>query len=170
MSVQTWFLMIELPLASALLILVAKRKRADRDQWTSYWYVLALGFAILSVDKIAGFHELLNSKISMSWVIPAGIVVAIFIAVYIRFLFYLPLRTRSLFINSGAEFVGGALGVERAIYGHADQKPLNTLAYNLWTAVEEGMEMCGVRLFIYALLGSMGGARGFRIEFDFAVK
>ena len=94
-------------LASALLILVAKRKRADRDQWTSYWYVLALGFAILSVDKIAGFHELLNSKISMSWVIPAGIVVAIFIAVYIRFLFYLPLRTRSLFINSGAEFVGG---------------------------------------------------------------
>ena len=110
MSVQTWFLMIELPLASALLILVAKRKRADRDQWTSYWYVLALGFAILSVDKIAGFHELLNSKISMSWVIPAGIVVAIFIAVYIRFLFYLPLRTRSLFINSGAEFVGGGIG------------------------------------------------------------
>jgi hypothetical protein len=62
------------------------------------------------------------------------------------------------------------LGVERAIDGHADQKPLNTLAYNLWTAVEEGMEMCGVRLFIYAMLGSMGGARGFRIEFDFAVK
>jgi hypothetical protein len=99
--------MIELSLASALLFLVAKRKRADRDRWTSYWYLLALGFAVLSVDEIAGFHELLNPKISMSWVIPAGIVVAIFIALYTMFLFHLPLHTRTLFIISGAVFVGG---------------------------------------------------------------
>jgi len=93
-------------LASALLFLVAKRKRADRDRWTSYWHVFALGFVLLSVDEIEGFHELLNSRISMSWVIPAGTIVAICIAVYTSFLFHLPLRAQTLSIISGAVFIG----------------------------------------------------------------
>ena len=42
----------------------------------------------------------------MSWVIPAGTVVAIFIAVYTSFLFHLPLRTQTLSIISGAVFIG----------------------------------------------------------------
>ncbi|MFZ9681638.1 MAG: hypothetical protein ACO3DQ_00310 [Cephaloticoccus sp.] len=32
---------------------------------------------------------------------------------------------------------------------------LNTLAYNLWTGVEEGMEMAGVLVFLSALLRLM---------------
>lgn len=35
---------------------------------------------------------------------------------------------------------------------YADEDLLNTLAYNLWNTVEEGMEMAGVVLLIHALL------------------
>jgi len=61
------------------------------------------------------------------------------------------------------------LGIEGATDWHKDRKPLNTPACNLSTAVEEGMEKGGVTLFIYALLGYMGGARRSRIELDVAV-
>ncbi|MGA1199095.1 MAG: hypothetical protein ACO36I_21595, partial [Candidatus Latescibacterota bacterium] len=61
-------------------------------------------------------------------------------------------QTRWLFVISGAIFVGGAVGVEMSTDWYEDADLLNTLAYNLWTAVEEGMEMGSIVLFIHALL------------------
>ena len=72
---------------------------------------------------------------------------------YLPFLWALPARTRWLFILSGAIYIGGAVGVEWATIWYEENDQLNTLAYNLWNAVEESMEMTGVILFIYALLG-----------------
>jgi len=67
-------------------------------------------------------------------------------------LWNLPAQTRWLFILSGCIFVGGAVGVEMSTDWYADEDLLNTLAYNLWNTVEEGMEMAGVVLLIHALL------------------
>ena len=61
-----------------------------------------------------------------------------------------------MFISSASAFISDAVGVEMSTDWYDDQGLLNTLAYNLWTAVEEGMEMGGVVLFIYALLDYMG--------------
>ncbi|MDP3517506.1 MAG: hypothetical protein Q8S94_10110, partial [Pseudohongiella sp.] len=62
---------------------------------------------------------------------------------------------------SGALFVGGAIGVELYTEPYLHNDELNTLAYNLWTPVEEGLEMYGVILYLHALLQYM--AAGGRI-------
>lgn len=154
--IPTWYSASALLLASFLLYLVCRRKRVDGDRWLRYWYGLSLGFAFLSLDEIAGFHETLNSAVEYSWAIPGGIVAAIVGLLYLRFLWNLPARTRWLFMVSGAVFLGGAVGVEISTDWYADEDLLDTLAYNLWTAVEEGMEMGSVVLFIHAVLGYMG--------------
>jgi hypothetical protein len=47
--------------------------------------------------------------------------------------------------------------LERATDWYETARLLNTLKYNLLTALEEAMEMGGVILFLYALLGHMAG-------------
>ena len=154
-AIPTWYSTSALLLASGLLFLTSRRKHADRDPWVRYWYGLSLTFAALSLDEVAGFHETLNGMIDYSWAIPGGIGAAVFGLVYVRFLLHLPSRTRWLFVVSGCVFLGGAVGVEMWTDWYADQDLLDTLAYNLWNTVEEGMEMGGVVLFIHAVLGYM---------------
>ena len=163
-SIPTWYSASALLLASVLLFLISQRKRADRDPWVRYWYGLSLAFAALSLDEIAGFHETLNDMVDYSWAIPGGIVAIIFGLMYLRFLWHLPAQTRWLFAVSGCVFLGGAVGVEMSTDWYDDQGLLNTLAYNLWTAVEEGMEMGSIVLFIHALLSYMGREQGARVD------
>lgn len=163
-SLPTWYATSLHLLTSALLFLVALRKRAERDRWTGYWYGLSLVFLALSMDEVAGLHETINSVTPFSWVIPGAIAAAVFGLAYTRFLLHLPPRTRWLFFLSGCVFLGGALGVERATDWYKDAHQLNTLAYNLWNAVEEGLEMSGVVLFIHAVLGYMGAIQNTRVS------
>ena len=157
-AIPTWYSTSALLLASVLLLLISRRKQADRDPWVGYWYGLSLTFAALSLDEVAGFHETVNGMVDYSWAILGGIAAAVFGVAYLRFLWHLPARTRWLFVVSGCVFIGGAVGVEMSTDWYDDQDLLDTLAYNLWNTVEEGMEMAGVVLFIYALLGYMGSA------------
>ncbi len=166
-ALPTWYSSSLLLLASALLYIVSRRKRADGDPWMLYWYGLSLGFAFLSIDEVAGFHETLNSLIEVSWTIPGGVVAAFVGLLYLKFLLHLPARTRWLFIVSGCVFLGGALGVERWTDWYAEEDLRDTLAYNLWNAAEEGSEMGGVVLFIHALVGYMG--RGEDVHVDVTV-
>lgn len=163
-SLPTWYSASALLLASILLLLIAQRKRADRAPWLRYWYGLSLAFAALSMEEVAGVHEILNSVFDFPWEIVGGIAAALFGLAYLRFLLHLPARTGWLFVVSGCVFVGGAVGVEWATDWYEEEDLLNTLSYNLWNAVEEGLEMAGVVLFIYALLGYMGRGQGARVD------
>ncbi|NKB18992.1 MAG: hypothetical protein GKS01_00470 [Alphaproteobacteria bacterium] len=151
-NIPTWFSTILLFIAGMLLLLIANRKHISNGQWIRAWYGLAFGFFFLSLDEIAGFHETLNHFTAFSWVYAAAPVALIIIVLYLRFLFHLPAQIRNLFILSAAIFLSGALGVEVATDIYDEKDLMDTLAYNLWTPVEEGMEMGGVILFIYALL------------------
>ena len=87
-----------------------------------------------SVDEIAGFHETLNSLIEMSWAVP-GLVVAVVLGLLsLKFLSSLPAATAVYF-----RAIGGKLATEPFLYNDE----LDTLTYNLWAPVEEGMEMGG---------------------------
>ncbi len=162
-SLPTWFGASLLLLASALLFLIARRKRADRDPWTRHWYGLSLAFAVLSMDEVAGLHETLNTVLAHPrWLFLGS--AGIFALAYLPFLRHLPARTRALFVLSGCIYLGGAAGIEFATDWYEDNDLLKTLAYNLWNALEEGMEMGGVVLFIYAMLAYMGQGHGPRID------
>ncbi len=130
---------------------------ARGDLWFRHWYVLAVGFLLMSVDEIAGVHESINTVIVMTWAIP-GAILAFFIGLaFVPFLLALPRRTAVRFALAGGIYLAGATGIE--IIGNelvaTDQR--DTLRYNMVCLVEEGLELLGVLLFLHALLGSMRG-------------
>lgn len=86
---------------------------------------------------------------------------------FIPFLLHLPRRCRVLFVLAASLYLGGALGVERWTDRFAEQDLLDTLEYNLWTTVEESLEMLGVVLFIYTLLAYMTGSPRRAVELYF---
>lgn len=154
-NIPTWFSSANLMLTAALTLLLASGKWQHGDRWRVHWSLLGWGFLLLSLDEMAGLHESLNSVTEASWAVYALPLVPVLAIVFFRFLYYLPARTASMFILSGLIFLGGAIGVELYTEPYLDNDELNTLAYNLWTPVEEGMEMFGVILFQYALLDYM---------------
>lgn len=164
-SFPTWYSAFALGLTAAVLWVQARRQRAAASPWRWHWSGLALGFLLLSIDEIAGMHETLNSVMEHSWAVPGTIVVALVCGIYLAFLVQLDRRTAVWFAIAGALYVGGAVGVEYYTEPYLKNDALNTLAYNLWTAVEEGMEMAGVLLFLTALLRHMkAGAASLPVE------
>lgn len=150
-SIPTWFSSSLLLLTAVVLFVIAHLSRKGKDRYAMYWFVLGVGFAFMSVDEIAGFHETLNSITEISWAVP-GMIVALLIGIaYLKFLSSLPAPIAIRFMMSGAIFVGGAIGVELATEPYLYNDALDTLGYNLWTPVEEGMEMGGVILFLASL-------------------
>lgn len=154
-SFPTWYSASALLLTAGVLWVQTQRARRLSHPLRWHWLGLAAGFLFLSVDEIAGMHETLNSITEISWAVPGALVGALVGGAYLMFLLQIERRTAIQFVIGGAVFLGGAVGVELYTepYLHNDQ--LNTLAYNLWTAVEEGMEMAGVLIFLQALLRYM---------------
>jgi len=146
-NLPTWFSGFLLTVTSAAVWICAYRKRLGMDPWWMQWYMLAAGFLLLSVDEIAGLHETVKTMIEMSWAIPAEILALLVGLTFVPFLLSLPTTTRNWFIVSGCIYVAGAVGME--IVG--DPMDADTMIYNLTTVVEEGMEMAGIIVFLFAL-------------------
>ena len=158
-SFGTWFNSIILLFAAVLLLAHAARQKLNRDLWFPWWMILGIGFLVLSIDEIVGMHEYLNSALKeTSWTAVAAVGVGAVGLLFVPFFLHLPMRSKLLFLAAAILYLGGALGVERWSDQFADQDLLDTLEYNLWTAVEEVMEMAGVVLFIFALLAHMTGS------------
>jgi len=152
-SLGTWFSALTLFVAGQLTLLQARFVRSNQRGWSGWWLILSIGFHLLSLDEVAGFHESVNTVVQSTHWTTFGVTIAVVVAAaYLPFLWSLSGRTRWLFILSGAIYLGGALGVEWGTLWYEDNDQLDTLAYNLWNALEEFMEMGGVILFIYALL------------------
>ena len=123
-----------------------------------HWWGLTIIFAYISIDEFVGIHEEMNAWFDLSgtlyfgWVIPASILVTIFVLAYLRFLLHLPASTRFAFVRAGAVFVGGAVGIELLLGYWTDPYGSRNLGYAIIDWVEETMEMCGAALFISALL------------------
>ncbi|TFH47101.1 MAG: hypothetical protein E4H01_08855 [Lysobacterales bacterium] len=171
-SLGTWYAAVILLIAGQLLLLQTLFTRRAGNAWWPWWLVLCLGFHGMSLDEVAGFHEYLNTMLSRVRWTTVGSAIALIVAVaYLPFLRALPARTCWLFVLAGAIFIGGAIGVESYTVRYELAKQLNTLPYNMWTALEEGMEMAGVILFIYALLDHMARGSGpIKLELGFISK
>ncbi len=147
-SFGTWFSAVILLIAGRLLLVQARRLRADADAWHVWWLTLGIGFHVLSIDEVVGTHELLNTVMEdKPWTVVGFWIVAVVGLAYLPFLWRYRWRAAGLFLLAGALYAGGAVGVE-----HWTGAEVNSLHYNMWTTLEEGMEMAGVIVFIYALL------------------
>ncbi len=148
----TWLSAVILLVAGQLLLDQARWEQARKGPLARHWQVLGLGFHLLSLDEVAGLHEYLNTSLGdTSWTGVGAVGAGLVFVAFVPFLRRLEPRARAQFLIAGFVYLGGALGVERATDGYADADQLNSLAYNLWNVVEEGMEMGGIIGFIHAL-------------------
>ena len=165
-SVPTYYQGISILVASLLLVVPALSRRRGGEPHPIWWGILAAAFAWLSYDELCEMHEMVGFAVErhvhtsgyfkFGWVIPAMIFAATFGAIYLRFLFQLPLRTRLRFIVAGAIYVGGAVGVEMISAKYADLHGQENLGYCLISDVEEFGEMTGIGLFIFSLVSHLG--------------
>lgn len=119
----------------------------------------------LSIDEAASIHETVVEHITWRiwptldtrgyshypWVFAGAAFVLIVGVTFLRFLFRLPSRTRLGFVVSGLIFVGGALGIDILQANHDDRYGRQTFGFAMFVAVEEGMEMTGVLIFLQTL-------------------
>ena len=161
-NLPTWYSSTLLLLCAVVLAVIAASKRRSGDPYRRHWTALAVIFLYMAIDEAVSIHELLNQLFDLpgifyfGWVIPAGILVAVFVASYLRFLAALPPRSGFEFLRAGAVYVGGALGVELLLGYWTDLYGDDGLGYGLIDALEESLEIAGASLFLSALLGYLG--------------
>jgi len=155
-----------------LLAVITFFKRKTNNRYTLHWGTLGLLFLFAGWDEATQIHEkLIDSGITLkllelfgvepegifafgNWVVVALPLVCLVALLYSKFFFSLPRSQRYLFLLSALLFFSGALLTELVgswIWQNSGGN-LESLPYILATTVEEGLEMFGVAVFIYALL------------------
>lgn len=146
-------------------------ERTIKSRYVPYWAFLTIGFIYLSMDEMLMLHEGISRFIravtdysgegvlKSPWVILGTITVTVILLVFIKFITHLDQKTRYLFLIAGALYVGGAIGFEIIENLYADAYGQD-LVYSMLQNLEEGMEMAGIIVFIYALLNYMGSNYG----------
>lgn len=161
-NIPTLYSVLALLYSSYLLAYIAKK--TSGAVWVIIgWSGLSFIFFFLAGDEAFRIHEKYGREIRaaydtkgifyFAWVIPYGLALLAFIAIYTKFLLYLPKKTMVLFVVSGGIFVGGALGIE--LFGSARYEKYGPqdLVYSMMYSAEEFLEMLGIVLFIYTLKG-----------------
>lgn len=163
-SVPTYFSSFILLFSAILLAFIAAIKISEKDRFSNHWIILSSLFIALSIDEIAGFHELIIDPLDLlihasgymrfSWVIPAMVFMIVFSVSYFKFLNSLPRKYKIGFILSCFIYVAGAIGFEmisaKLFINNASSA--KDLYYNLVITMEESCEMTGIILFISVLL------------------
>lgn len=170
-NIPTWFSSILLSFAGLTLLVAGYLTRqTNRPNWLN-WVVLGLIFLGLSLDEYIGFHERavnpLNAIIgedvlTRTWIIPAGIFVAVLGLLYLRFFFNLSRKYQVIFAVAGICYLMGAMGIE-LLGGNYTESLMQQLAdrtvdvsynipYLILANLEEFMEMSGVVILIYGVL------------------
>lgn len=167
---------ISLGFCSLLLAIIASFEQSVNSQYAKFWQGLSFIFLFLAVDEACSIHEELipilrtafNTKglLFFPWVIPAVILLIIFLVVFRGFIINLPPKIRHLFLVAGSIYVGGAIGMELIGGYFADVYGFNTKAYWLASTTEELLEMFGIVVFIYGLLSYI---KSNLTEFHFSV-
>jgi hypothetical protein len=162
-NVPTWFssmLLMGCALVAGLLGVLVRRA-GGRD--ARYWAGLAAVLSLLSLDEVAGLHERLGGPaaevlgdatrgvLHFAWVAP-GVVLALVVGLaFARFVVGLSPGTRRLVVAAAAMYLTGVVALE-AVGGMVLEAQGDRAMYLLVTAAEEGLEMAGSVLLLYAAM------------------
>jgi len=165
-NIPTYFSVLLILLAAFLLVIIARNKGGQRLPHASKWMILAFGFFLMAIDEAFEFHERLNIPVGellgdgaigvfyFPWTIPAMALVVVLGLYFLRFLLDLPAATRFWFMMAAIIYLGGAIGIELIGSHHAELYGYENWAYSLIVTLEEGLEMAGLIVFIWALLNN----------------
>ena len=172
----TLYSVVTLGICSILLAIVSAIVKRSNFQSAKSWKILSFIFLFLTIDEACSIHEILIPLIKIvfdtrgflyfPWVIPACILLLVFLWLFRHFIYNLPKKIRNLFLLAGSIYVSGALGME-LIGGYlADLSGLDTTAYWLAATIEELLEMLGILIFIRSLLLYI---RSYLTQLDFSL-
>jgi len=165
-SLPNWYSSLALLGAAMLLALIAVcEHRAGRPQ-VNRWAGMAVLFLVLAIDEAVQLHELVDGLMALifdlhgifffGWVIPGMLFVMGLGIYYWRFVWQLPAKTRNLFLLAALLFVLGAIGMEMIAGVIIEGQGVESIWHTWSQAVEELLEMLGVAVFLYALIGYLG--------------
>lgn len=147
-NLPTWFSGFILLNVAFILHVYASSQGVENK---AYWRILSIGFLFLAIDEVAGIHETINTITDVNWAEPAAIMLVLLLAAFVPFLMSLRRGLAVLFLVSGLIYVSGAIVVELAS-AHDES---DSMVYKMHVAIEEGLEMLGVLLFLFTNLGEM---------------
>ena len=174
-AIPAWYSSLSLFLCAVLLWI---NGRAEEERWLAWhWYFLMLLFVFVSMDEALAIHERLNGPVRAAlgtgglfywaWIIPYGAAAILIALAYIPFFKALPAHTRLFFILSAVVFLSGAIGMEMLAAAESERSGgTRNLAVELYSGVEETLEMLGVVGFMYALADHLARKS---VELKFAV-
>ena len=150
---------------SALLFLIYRlRQHETAGKEGAIWLFLSVLFCFLGIDEAVSIHEIFNKHpwarptgvLHFVWVVPYGIATIVLTVIMIPWFLKLDGRTRWLFATSAIIFLSGAVGMEMISGRYLESvNEKRGLVYQLMVAVEEGLEMTGLIVFNYSLLGQL---------------
>ncbi len=166
-SLANWYSSIVLLTNAGIVWLVAFVKRHRSEQYVRHWFALGFVMLYMAIDEAIMIHEMFDSTLRdvlqtggilyFAWVIPgAAMVLAVGLG-FSGFLRHLDSRTRTLFVAAGTIFVAGAIGMELiaglVMDAHGSiAAGVLSLGHTFEQAAEEGLEMFGALIFLYANL------------------
>ena len=116
--------------------------------------LLQIHESFAGIEPYVSGHIKLFSKF-MYWTVAYGLLVLLFALYFFRFYWHLPRQTKHLFAIAALMYVGGAIGMELAGAWFTRTYNMPPVSRGIFAAIEEGMEMTGIVLFIRALLLSI---------------
>ncbi len=165
-NIPTWYSTLLLASCALTLFVIGLNIAKEKGSFRRHWLGLGFIFTYMSMDEASIIHEMsirpiryaldLSGALHYSWTLPAAVLMAIFLLVYLSFLKYLPVVSRNRFILAGLIFVGGAFGTEFIIsyYWSTEGDSFFTGMLNV---LQESMEIAGASLFLSSLLRHLAG-------------
>ena len=144
------------------------------------WMLLSKVFLFLAFDEVFQVHELfvipglrqyLHPSLASIWVIPYGILFALFSFKFIPFFLALRNQVSVLSLISGGVYVSGAIAFEalNSWLVRTGQISRSSFYYELISGFEELFEMVGIIIFLYALMLELR-SRFVRLKYSLTVK
>lgn len=161
-SIGTWFSSVLLATGGTLAILMFDAE--PRRRIARFWLALGVTLWLLSLDETVGLHE--RSSLGMSgsgwlsspWVVPGtAFVIALGAVFWLGLLRHLPAMLSQRLVLAAGVYVFGVLAVEfleSAIFaGEFFNTPgIRSVPFRLVALTQEVLEMCGLVLFVVAIV------------------